>query len=91
MFALHKEAAEQAKGFRNCEADPVAILYEVERISGSTRLSFEVWSSMKISKVQEVISGLNRFWARLCLLVAALLLVELGKATVPIPSSRREG
>jgi len=39
---------------------------------------------MKISKVQEVISGLNRFWARLCLLVAALLLVELGKATVPI-------
>ena len=38
---------------------------------------------MKISKVQEVISGLNRFWARLCLLVAALLLVELGKATVP--------
>ena len=40
---------------------------------------------MKISKVQEVTSGLNRFWARLCLLVAALLLVELGKATVPIP------
>ena len=40
---------------------------------------------MRISKVQRVISGLNRFWARLCLLVAALLLVELGKATVPIP------
>ena len=39
---------------------------------------------MEISKVQEAVSGLNRFWARLCLLVAALLLVELGKATVPI-------
>jgi hypothetical protein len=43
MLALDKEAAEQAKWFRNCEAEPVAILYEVERISGSTRLSFEVW------------------------------------------------
>jgi ketosteroid isomerase-like protein len=32
--------------------------------------------------VQEVISGLNRFWGRLCLLAAALLLVEFGKATV---------
>ena len=40
----HKEAAEQAKRFRICEADPIAILYEVERISGSTRLNFEVWS-----------------------------------------------
>jgi hypothetical protein len=43
-FALDKKAAEQAKRFRNSEADPVAILYEVERISGSTRLSFEVGS-----------------------------------------------
>jgi hypothetical protein len=43
-FALDKEAAEQPRWFRNCEADPVAILYEIERISGSTRLSFEVWS-----------------------------------------------
>ena len=45
---------------------------------------------MKISKVQEVISGLNRFWARLCLLVAALLLVELGKATAPARAGEKD-
>jgi hypothetical protein len=38
---------------------------------------------MKICKVPEAISGLNRFWGRSCLLVAVLLLAELAKATVP--------
>ena len=38
---------------------------------------------MKICKIPEAISGLNRFWGRSCLLVAMLLLAELAKATVP--------
>jgi len=38
---------------------------------------------MKICKIPETISGLNRFWGRSCLLVAMLLLAELAKATVP--------
>ena len=38
---------------------------------------------MKICKVPEAISGLNRFWGRYCLFVAVLLLAELAKATVP--------
>jgi ketosteroid isomerase-like protein len=37
---------------------------------------------MKISKVQEAVSGLNRFWAWLCLFVAASLLTVVGEATV---------
>ena len=38
---------------------------------------------MKICKIPETISGLNRFWGRSCLLVAMLFLAELAKATVP--------
>jgi hypothetical protein len=37
---------------------------------------------MKISKVQEAISGLNRSWGWLCLFVAAFLLAVVGEATV---------
>ena len=37
---------------------------------------------MKISKVQEAISGLNRSWGWLCLFVAAFLLTVAGEATV---------
>jgi hypothetical protein len=33
--------------------------------------------------VQEVISGLNRFWGRFCLPVVVLLLIGLGKAPIP--------
>ena len=38
---------------------------------------------MKICKIPETISGLNRYWGLSCLLVAVLLLAELAKATVP--------
>ena len=37
---------------------------------------------MKISKVQEAVSGLNRSWGRPCLFVAAFLLAGVGEATV---------
>jgi hypothetical protein len=37
---------------------------------------------MKISKVQQVVSGLNRSWGRPCLFVAAFLLDGVGEATV---------
>ena len=47
---------------------------------GKPRTRSELTDSLN---VQEVISSLNRFWGRFWLLVAALLLVELGGATVP--------
>jgi hypothetical protein len=37
---------------------------------------------MKISKVQEAVSGLNRSWSRPCFFVAAFLLAVVGEATV---------
>jgi len=37
---------------------------------------------MKISKVQQIVSGLNRSWGRPCLFVAAFLLAGVGEATV---------
>ena len=79
-----------AKRFCNCEADPILIVCQFERIMGEHEaVVSRCGPSMKSSEVQKAVSGLNRNWGWSRLFVAALLLAGAGEATVATANSSR--